>query len=109
MLRSDFSYCSICITGKVHVEKQANVCELPPEQFNCQDRGLLSPRIGGLEIEDEIENVELTTPQLRVNQEEPVPRPTPVIVELGVSPESSGADEGNWNWLLDTLIAASRR
>lgn len=79
------------------MEEQANVCELPPEQFNCQDRGLSSPRVDGLEIEDETANVELTTPQLRVDQEEPVPKLTPVILELGVSPESSDADRGNWN------------
>lgn len=83
------------------MEEQANVCDLAPEPFNSQDWELSSPRIGGLEIEGEIANVELTTPQLRLDQEEPVPKPTPVILELGVSPEASDTDRGNWNCLLD--------
>jgi hypothetical protein len=88
------------------VEEQAIVCELAPEPFNSQDRELLSPKIGGLGIEGEIANLKLTTPQLRSDQEESVPKPTPVILELGVSPESSDADRGNWNFLMDCFFYA---
>lgn len=81
------------------MEEQATVYKLGPEPSNNQDLELLSPRIGGLEIEEETANVDLTTPQLRLDQEEPVPKPTPVILELGVSPEASESDRGNWNCL----------
>jgi hypothetical protein len=98
----------------VPVEEQVNVGELAPEPFNSQEWELLSPRTGGLEIEGEGTNVDLTTPfpsdpkeKLRLDQEVPFPEATPVILELGVSPEASDTDRGNWNCLWKTLHACA--
>ncbi|KAG0606751.1 hypothetical protein M758_9G164300 [Ceratodon purpureus] len=86
-------------TVMVPVEEQANVGELAPEPFNSRECELLSPRNGGLETEDEAANIDLTTPlpndpkgKLRLDHEVPFPEATPVILELGVSPEASETD-----------------
>ena len=96
MLLLYFSHIVSSASVMVPVEEQANVGELAPEAFNSQEWELLSPRTGGLE---EAANVDLATPmpsdfkaKLRSDQEA-----TPDILELGVSPEASDIDRGNWN------------
>lgn len=86
------------------MEEEANTCALAREPFDSQDLRLLSPMIGGLDPEGGVANVELTTPQLRPDQEESIPMATPVIVELGDSPESSEFDRGICYSPLDTSM-----
>lgn len=105
-----FSHCKFCITVVVPVEEQANV----GEPFITHRWDFLSPRIGGLGTEGEGANVDLATPlpngpkeNLRSDQEVPFSQATPVILELGVSPEASETDRGNSNCFWDALVVYS--
>lgn len=91
----------ICFTAAQCVQEEAHFENFPAEHSKSQDCDLLSPVEDGLEGGRHLVQIDLMTPRSnnleetgRKDQEVVLVGVSPTILELGVTPETSGAERG---------------